>query len=77
MTNNTINTIGLIIDIIGIILLFKFGLPSEVSKTGDVLLLLEETNESEKRKWIRYNTWSKIGLGLIIIGFLFQIWSNY
>ena len=75
--NATINTIGLIFDLIGVLLLFKYGLPSNVDKNGYIPLILEQEDEDEKKKWKTYNLWSKIGLGFISIGFIFQIISNY
>tara|TARA_R110000796_G_scaffold252631_3_gene389366 strand:- start:27960 stop:28196 length:237 start_codon:yes stop_codon:yes gene_type:complete len=77
MTSNTINTIGLVFDIIGVLMLFKYGLPSEISKEGTVFLAVQKSDESEKKKWKKYNFWSKVGLVLILIGFTFQIISNY
>lgn len=75
--NATINTIGLIFDLIGILILFKYGLPSDVDKNGFIPLILEQEDEGEKKKWKIYNFWSKIGLGFIFVGFIFQITSNY
>ena len=77
MTSNTINTIGLIFDIIGVLMLFKYGLPSELSKEGTVFMAFQKNDEGEKRKWKKYHFWSKVGLLSILIGFLFQIVSNY
>jgi formate hydrogenlyase subunit 3/multisubunit Na+/H+ antiporter MnhD subunit len=77
MNANEINSIGLVFDIIGVLLLFKFGLPSEISKTGSIGLSLEGTDYEEVKKWKKYNFWSKIGLLFILIGFVFQLYSNY
>lgn len=77
MTNVDINTLGLIFDIIGVIILFKFGLPSDVNKYGEVSLLLEDNDTDEIKKWRRYDCWSKIGLISILFGFILQIVSNY
>jgi hypothetical protein len=77
MTSNQINSIGLIFDIIGVLILFKFGLPSEVSKTGSISIIAEQTDEDEVRKWKKYNLFSKIGLAFILIGFFLQLYSNY
>ncbi|MBC7557527.1 MAG: hypothetical protein H7195_11265 [Chryseobacterium sp.] len=77
MNSNLINSIGLVFDIIGVILLFKYGLPSEVSKTGAIGLIMEQTDESEVAKWRKYNLFSKIGLSFILVGFLFQLVSNF
>ena len=77
MNANCINSIGLIFDIIGVVLLFKYGLPSEISSTGSTGLSIEGTDENEVNKWKTYSLWSKIGLSFILIGFAFQLFSNY
>jgi hypothetical protein len=76
MNANLINSIGLIFDIIGVILLFKYGLPSEISKDGSIGLSLQDTDDNDVKKWKTYNLWSKIGLSFILIGFAFQLISN-
>ena len=77
MTNSIINTIGLVLDLIGVLILFKFGLPSQVDKNGSIGFIMEEEDLSEKKKWHKYNCWSKIGLGFISVGFILQIISNH
>ncbi len=72
---NLISSIGLIADIIGVLLLFKYGLPSMLKENGGGLLLEEDAAEEK----IRINTNDKIkrrayfGLTLILIGFLLQL----
>jgi hypothetical protein len=77
MTKETINTIGLVFDLIGVLLLFKYGLPSDISKEGVTTLSIGTVNNEEVNKWKKYSLWSKIGLVLISIGFILQIISNY
>jgi hypothetical protein len=77
MTKETISTIGLVLDLVGVLLLFKYGLPSDISKDGVTTLSIGTTNNKEIKKWKKYNLWSKIGLGFIFIGFILQIISNY
>jgi hypothetical protein len=71
----TLNTLGLLFDLFGVLLLFKFGLPSDIDKNGSIGIILEQ--EDEKKEWIQYNFWSKTGLGFISLGFILQIISNY
>ena len=78
MTHSQIlNCIGLTFDIIGVIMLFKYGLPSDVNKHGHGFLILEQEDDDEKKKWKKYNFLSRMGLLLIIIGFIFQMCSNF
>ena len=62
-----IGSIGLILDIIGAYLIFKYGLPEEVSRTGSIGLTLEQEDEEEKALGIKYDKFSKIGFYLLII----------
>jgi hypothetical protein len=67
---NVVNSIGLLADIAGAVLLWKYGLPEALSREGHSYLILEQTDEAEKAKAARYDWWSRIGLGLLIAGFI-------
>ena len=71
-----LNSLGLALDIIGVSLLFWFGLPSKVRKGGVSFLALEEPNAEEVKQFKRYQLGAHIGLGLLIFGFALQIISN-
>ncbi len=65
---------GLILDIVGILFLFKYGLPSLIKEHGGGLLL-EENSEEEKTRIADNNKITRrayLGLTLLLIGFLFQ-----
>ena len=79
-----INTAGLVFDIIGVVLLFRYALPEEVSRKGikNVLWWVsgadeERTDEEQKKKAERYDRRACLGLVLIVVGFGLQIWSNW
>jgi len=67
------NCIGLILDMGGVLLLFKYGLPSKVSEGGYSGFTIEQPDKEEEVKYKKYQTWSNIGLGCIAIGFLIQL----
>ena len=71
---NLISSIGLIIDILGVILLFIYGLPSKVSE-GDYFTDGETEDMQEKRlkKNKHIQKMAHIGLICLILGFLFQL----
>lgn len=77
MTPACINDIGLILDIVGAVLLFKFGLPAQIDRTGSVHIITEEVDHDEVRKGKLYDRWGKIGLVLLMVGFALQLISNH
>ena len=74
-----INSVGLFLDSIGVILLFFFGLPSRVSEGPPVLSFGENPDSTKQREkqWKRYQFVSWFALGLLILGFAIQIISNH
>ena len=49
-TQTTLNSLGLFLDIVGVVILIKFGLPENISRAGATYLLGAETDEEEKAK---------------------------
>ena len=72
-----VNSLGLLLDVVGVILIWKFGLPEDINRSGAGHLLLEGTDESERKRAARYDRLSKIGLTLLVSGFLLQLVSNF
>ena len=77
-----INSIGLFLDIVGVILLFLFGLPNYVNPGGKNVDALSEiacgsTTPEGINRWKRHRWLSRVGLVLLISGFMVQIVSNY
>lgn len=75
--SNILNIIGLSFDIIGVLMLFKFGLPPEINRSGLIAICCEEEDENEKVKAKKYDKFSRIALGLIVFGFVFQLLSDF
>jgi len=74
----TISQIGLILNVIGTFAIAFWGLPSPIKDiSNDYTLLYSDPTEEEKSKSIRANKTHRvkayIGLGLIFIGFVFQL----
>ena len=76
-TSATLATIGLSLDIAGVMLLFKFGLPAEVRRSGHSYLRLEKDDEEQKAKATRYDRWSWLAMTLLVVGFVLQLMSSY
>ena len=79
----TVNSVGLALDILGVILLFCYGLPPDVHPGrggttirwggGDTPAEIEEKTKRYKR--YKRNSW--VALGLLVLGFTLQIISNW
>jgi len=72
-----INSFGLMLDIVGAVMIFVYGLPSKWQEGSG--RALEETPEEEMIRDagnMRLKGRAKIGLGLLIAGFAFQLVSN-
>ncbi len=76
----TISQWGLLLDLIGVLLLFKFGLPSELQdENGPGLAIGADKNEIEKIR--KHNKKIKIGayagLAIIFVGFALQFIDGF
>lgn len=76
MNTYVVNIVGLCLDILGVIIIFIYGLPSDVSKDGYSTFTIENPDPIEVKKFNRYKLMSRIGLGLILLGFVVQVISN-
>jgi hypothetical protein len=64
MSSHVISSFGLVLDIVGVVMIWRYGLPEPLSRTGAVHLILEQSDEAERAKATRYDRLSKIGLAL-------------
>ena len=70
--------IGLLLDLIGVFLLLKYGLPTQYREEGGIL-----TGESPEEEEIRSRHNKKVkrfahfALWLIVLGFIFQLIGSY
>jgi len=72
-----INSIGLVLDITGAILLWRYGLPEPLSREGHIFLAVEQTDTHEIAKAKTYDRWAKVGLTSLVAGFFGQLVSNF
>ena len=61
--------VGLALDIVGVVFLYRYGLPSRYPK-ADSLALHTDLNECERK---RFRWLSRTGLGLLVVGFAVQL----
>jgi hypothetical protein len=76
-TSNIINSIGLVLDIIGVLLIWRYGLPEAISRTGTVHLIMENVDVSEIAEAKRYDCIARCGIVLLVGGFFLQLISNF
>jgi hypothetical protein len=88
MTAQTLNTVGLVLNIAGVILVFFYGFPQPTHEEGVGLGLedgtplsdgrtVAEHNEDVRKTRARYLRMSRLALGLLVLGFLFQLWATW
>ena len=71
-----LGSLGLLLDIAGVVLLFFFGLPADVHEGGGTTILWGGNPEGARR-YRRAVFWSRVALGLLIAGFVLQIAGNH
>ena len=79
MSSALMNTIGLLLNVIGVGLLFRFGIPYRVETGGAVQIITREIDMDAIAAECRYKWLGWLGLVLIFIGTGFQIvaiWSG-
>jgi hypothetical protein len=58
-------------------MIWRYGLPEPLSREGKTYLITGQVDETEKAKAERFDRLSKIGLVLVLGGFLLQFFSNF
>ena len=71
----SLTNIGLLLDIIGVFLLFVYGLPSKISRSQSVLLIREITPK-EKKQAVRIYIMAHFAIVILIAGFILQLLGN-
>lgn len=65
----TINSIGLVFDIVGVVIIYLYGLPNRSAEE------IQWASNLDKEK--RLKRLSSVGLFLIFLGFILQLISNF
>lgn len=68
-----LTVIGLSLDIVGVVIVFRHGLPPAVNRSGAQLLAVAPPDPEGPKAAARHILISKVGLSLIILGFALQI----
>lgn len=77
MNSAIMNSIGLLFDIGGVILVFIYGFSPIINPSGHQLLATADIDQYEIRKAKRYRIYSRLGLALIVLGFCLQLVGNF
>ncbi len=83
-----LNTVGLSLNIVGVAVLFWRAFPQPTFEEGVGLQMEDNTpvgggqTATQRAACVRaqrasYACWSKFGLGLVIAGWLFQLWATW
>jgi len=72
-----LSSIGLGLDIIGVIIIFFFGISPKLDIKGETYRITGEIDENEIKITKKYKRFSWLGLILIFLGFLLQFISNF
>lgn len=68
-----INLLGLFFNLVGTVMIWRFGLPPSVDRHGRTYLITHEVDLSEIGRAKRMDLCSKIGMGSIVLGFALQL----
>ena len=78
---DVVNSVGLLLDIAGVVMLFFFGLPSKVEHPDSGIAVAWDVPSAEterrRKQWYRHRLMSGLGLAMLILGFVLQIASNH
>lgn len=70
---NIVSSIGLISDIVGVLILFVYGLPSKIEQHNLVSFSGTKEPEHVSRKNRKVKRWAYVGLSLLLLGFILQL----
>ena len=68
-----LNLTGLTLNLLGVLILFRYGMPFHVPSGGAVHLVLQQTDQAEIELERRYTLYGYIGLILLILGTILQM----
>ena len=75
--SNYMNSAGLFLDLLGAVIIWRFGLPAEISRSGAQHLDAEDVDKAEVAKAKRYDRLSWWGFLSLFAGFALQLASNF
>jgi hypothetical protein len=70
-----LNLTGLFLELVGVFILFRYGMPFHVPTHGTITLIIERRDLQAVALERRYELLGYVGLGLLVGGTLLQMWA--
>jgi hypothetical protein len=74
---NQLIIIGLFFDIVGVLLIWYFGLPQPIGRSGEIRLVTEQRDSVEAAKAAKFDRLAQFGVALVTIGFVLQLIPHF
>lgn len=72
-----LSNIGLGLDIVGAVLLWRFGIPRDIDPSGRVYIATADLDQGEIVAGRRFRRLERSGIGFLIVGFVLQLAANW
>lgn len=72
-----LNSVGLLLALAGVLLLFRYGMPYQVRRGGASYLVLEGVDQQQIKLERRYDRFAWLGLIFIVVATVCQIVANW
>ena len=70
-----LNLVGLVLGLVGVVILFRYGMPFRVPTGGAISLIAEQTDAKAAATDRAYEIVGYVGLALLVVGTGLQIWA--
>jgi len=74
--SQALTILGLFLNLIGVLILFRYGMPYRVRTGGAVYIVMEKKNEVDEKEERRYDFFGWIGIALVVIGTGLQMFAT-
>jgi hypothetical protein len=77
MSDKAVNTLGLVFNLLGVFILFRYGMPFHIPTGGANTLLLEGTDQAAVALEHKYMLLGYVGLAFLVLGTVLQIIATW
>ena len=67
------SSIGLVLNLVGVLVLFRYGMPYRVRTEGRINRTIRQKDEGENVLEVEWDNLGQLGLGAVLFGTVFQI----